>query len=323
MQKFIPTDDQRLSQAKGVEVLTVAQQWTELRRRGSEFVGPCPVCKTGDDRFSVSPAKNVWNCRVCDKGGDVVSLVQAVLSTTFAEALDYLAGPLGSGTPTLRVDPKPRPPGSWQDVRWQLGASRMVSRCESALTSETRALAYLEARRISAATQRAFRLGWAPTWAGPKGKFQVDAITIPWILPTGEVCAVKGRRIDPGEKSRFIFAKGSSQILFGGHLAVGRESVIFVEGEFNAMSIWQAAGDSVDVLCFGGDSMGDRIAPVARHYRRRAVWMDEPAKVARLQERDRALTGYASPGGLDASDVLVKHGQDALRELVLALVADT
>jgi RecA-family ATPase len=45
----------------------------KLRKQGSEFVGPCPVCGDGDkgvkaDRFSIRPADGVFNCRKCGGG---------------------------------------------------------------------------------------------------------------------------------------------------------------------------------------------------------------------------------------------------------------
>ncbi|MDR6757823.1 hypothetical protein J2Y48_003120 [Mycoplana sp. BE70] len=41
----------------------------------SEFSGPCPVCG-GRDRFSISTAKQAWNCRQCGRGGrDGIGLI--------------------------------------------------------------------------------------------------------------------------------------------------------------------------------------------------------------------------------------------------------
>ncbi len=54
----------------------------EIRRRGialkgngSERVGPCPKCG-GVDRFGVNIRKQLWNCRGCGVGGDVIKLVE-------------------------------------------------------------------------------------------------------------------------------------------------------------------------------------------------------------------------------------------------------
>jgi RecA-family ATPase len=69
----------------------------ELARRGInlrgkiERVGPCPKCG-GDDRFSINTGKQVFNCRVCDVGGDVIDLVQHLDGVDFTVACTTLTG---------------------------------------------------------------------------------------------------------------------------------------------------------------------------------------------------------------------------------------
>jgi hypothetical protein len=69
----------------------------ELERRGIklrgrvECCGPCPVCG-GTDRFSVNVKKQVWNCRGCALGGDVIALVQHLDRIGFVAAVQMLAG---------------------------------------------------------------------------------------------------------------------------------------------------------------------------------------------------------------------------------------
>jgi hypothetical protein len=53
--------------------------------------GPCPICG-GDDRFSISTRKQVFNCRGCKAAGDVIDLVRFLDGTEFIEACTTLAG---------------------------------------------------------------------------------------------------------------------------------------------------------------------------------------------------------------------------------------
>ena len=68
----------------------------ELTRRGIklrgkiERSGPCPKCG-GDDRFSINIVKQVFNCRGCGLGGDVIHLVQHLDGVDFATACATLA----------------------------------------------------------------------------------------------------------------------------------------------------------------------------------------------------------------------------------------
>jgi len=77
-----------------------AQGW-KLTRVGTEFAGPCPKCG-GTDRFAINPKKNVWLCRECDVGGDVIFLAQHMLGLFFAEACELITG----RSARQRIDPE-------------------------------------------------------------------------------------------------------------------------------------------------------------------------------------------------------------------------
>ena len=62
-----------------------------IKLRGKiERVGPCPKCG-GTDRFAVNIKKQMWNCRGCQQGGDVIALVQFLDGVEFREACAALA----------------------------------------------------------------------------------------------------------------------------------------------------------------------------------------------------------------------------------------
>jgi len=64
----------------------------KLTRQGNaEFVGPCPRCG-GDDRFAINTNKQVFNCRSCDVGGDVIKLVEHLDDVDFVAACGTLTG---------------------------------------------------------------------------------------------------------------------------------------------------------------------------------------------------------------------------------------
>jgi len=62
-----------------------------LKRIGRELVGPCMRCG-GRDRFSISMAKRVWNCRGCGRGGDVIDLVMHLDGVGHRDAVRTLTG---------------------------------------------------------------------------------------------------------------------------------------------------------------------------------------------------------------------------------------
>ena len=91
-----PQDSAWIAKARSVPIERELERrgfLNTLRRKGKELVGPCPKkCGCDDDGFSVNPKEQVWNCRGCNKGGDVVELVRHLDGSTFPEALTTLAG---------------------------------------------------------------------------------------------------------------------------------------------------------------------------------------------------------------------------------------
>jgi phage/plasmid primase-like uncharacterized protein len=76
----------------------IAQRGVKLNGRGPERCGPCPKCG-GTDRFAINTSKQIWNCRGCQRGGDVISLVQHLDGSDFDAAIATLSGegPTGWG----------------------------------------------------------------------------------------------------------------------------------------------------------------------------------------------------------------------------------
>lgn len=79
-----------LDRARDVPIESVIGN-LNLRGKGPDRVGPCPNCG-GKDRFGVNLKKNLFNCRGCDEGGDVIALVQFLDGVSFVEAIQVLTG---------------------------------------------------------------------------------------------------------------------------------------------------------------------------------------------------------------------------------------
>lgn len=80
-------------QAAEADILAVAQRapiGAKLKKKAREFVGPCPACG-GTDRFSINPAKRVFNCRGAE-GGDVIAMMMHVTKRPFVEACEIING---------------------------------------------------------------------------------------------------------------------------------------------------------------------------------------------------------------------------------------
>jgi phage/plasmid primase-like uncharacterized protein len=82
-----------IASARAVPIERVIDERGIKLRGRVERVGPCPVCG-GTDRFSVNTKKQVFNCRGCAVGGDVIALVQHLDGCSFIDAYQALRGEL-------------------------------------------------------------------------------------------------------------------------------------------------------------------------------------------------------------------------------------
>jgi hypothetical protein len=80
-----------IRQARAVRIEgEIARRGGTLTKAGKwEWFGPCPKCG-GTDRFSINIDKQVFNCRGCQLGGDVIALVMHVDGLDFLEAVEAL-----------------------------------------------------------------------------------------------------------------------------------------------------------------------------------------------------------------------------------------
>jgi hypothetical protein len=91
----------------------IARRGLQLRGRGPERYGSCPVCG-GRDRFSINIRKQIFHCRVCAAGGDVIALVQHIDGCDFRTAVRTL-GIEERPSPAPPPKPSPAPPQPRED----------------------------------------------------------------------------------------------------------------------------------------------------------------------------------------------------------------
>lgn len=308
-----------------IDICDVAARYTQLRRWArDEYAGPCPRCG-GKDRFHVHALGGWWFCRQChEKRGDAIELVQWLgLAPNFKSAVAFLKG--GGFLSALPAPPKREPDGDvagWRDPTWQQWAQSLVQAGIAQLTRGDRAgelgREYLRRRGLQPATWKRFSLGYAL-------KRGLGAIIIPWIR-RGTIEGIFYRFLSGDQ--RYGGEARSERRLFGVDALQGRPILLIVEGEINAMSLWQETSDVADVLSFGGEGALRRVEivqelrAIAGAYRYVLLWLDDPQRAAAARE---ALEDMSMPVGvmrspqvdgrkLDANACLQLQG---LRALIL------
>ena len=102
--------EQAKRKAREADILDVARRHgllSKLKKIGDEYVGPCPRCGHGTNRFAINPRKvgkngkpGLFLCRQCREGGDAIDLERFLGGTKFRDAVKDL-----SGAATVEEDP--------------------------------------------------------------------------------------------------------------------------------------------------------------------------------------------------------------------------
>ena len=82
------TVDLILSTARIEEVVG---EFVSLKKRGANYIGLCPFHNEKTGSFNVNPARNIFKCFGCGKGGDSAKFLMEHEHITYPEALRYLA----------------------------------------------------------------------------------------------------------------------------------------------------------------------------------------------------------------------------------------
>lgn len=78
-----------------VRIEEVVGEFVNLKKRGVNLIGLCPFHNEKTPSFNVNPARGIYKCFGCGKGGDAVSFLMEHEHYTYPEALKYLAGKYG------------------------------------------------------------------------------------------------------------------------------------------------------------------------------------------------------------------------------------
>ncbi len=255
---------------RGVNLLNLIGKYTELRKvadtSGGEWHGACPKCG-GRDRFCVWPSHpdgfGRFHCiRHCGWRGDALDFVRWAHNLNFVQALEHLSG----RSVFTACTAQPRKPAPKQAIRkaappseaWQFAALNFVREAQYELWRNRVALDYLLGRGLSEETIAVAGVGYNPKESSdPGAAWGVSGrVFLPegWVFPRmfrGELWRV-GIRRRSATGSKMIGPKGYSAT--GLYLADSIDyarPVMLVEGEIDALSVQQAAGDLVTAVATG------------------------------------------------------------------------
>lgn len=145
------------------DIVRVVQDYVQLKKKGANWMACCPFHKEKTPSFSVSPAKEIFYCFGCHKGGSVFNFVMEMERVSFPEAIKLVAEKIGMPLPKMVDDSRFEARRQESDQVIELN-KWALEWWERQLESDEGRIArdYLKGREISDETIKTFRIGYAP-----------------------------------------------------------------------------------------------------------------------------------------------------------------
>ena len=315
--------------AKAIDLITLAGQYTELKRASGtkELMGACPKCG-GVDRFHVKTGG--FFCRQCkrmednhDIWYDQIDFVRWMDGCDFNTALDKLTGarPMNAKPAVTPIAKPSKPVDHDHYTGWLEKATEAARAAHDTLMIDGDGADYLLSRGIESHAWVAFKLGFAMmplpgTWDEKKREHiypKQPAIAIPWYRG-GKVTGIRYRFFDTHTytnvegkeckkvKQTALHDSDFTGVVYGGQALLGCaeevRTLVICEGELNAISIWQMAEPwNFDVLSLGSETakLTPALLDYARKFERVLIWMDKPELVKASMAYIGGAYGISSP----------------------------
>ena len=139
----------------------VVGSYVTLKAAGAgSFKGLCPFHDEKTPSFQVTPARGLYYCFGCGKGGDIVDFVQEISNLSFREAVEFLADKYGV---QLRYTEEATQPGVSRVRLYEANASAAQFFAAMLETPGAKAArAFLDQRGFPSQATKGFSVGFAP-----------------------------------------------------------------------------------------------------------------------------------------------------------------
>ncbi|MDP3784525.1 MAG: DNA primase, partial [bacterium] len=139
-----------------LDIAELVGSYIRLQKAGANFKALCPFHNERTPSFNVSPARQIWHCFGCGKGGDMFEFIQQIEGVEFGEALKTLAD--RAGVELKREDPRLKSERTRQFALLE-EATKFFE--EKLWQGGVEPLEYLKKRGLQDETIKTFRLGYA------------------------------------------------------------------------------------------------------------------------------------------------------------------
>jgi DNA primase len=288
----------------------------KYKRIGNEAVTVCPWHNDNNPSLTLNDDKSLCFCFVCRGGSDSIDYVQQKFGLSFSEAVERIAYNHNLAVEHDNIDPNVAAEEAkkrqlvLKEVQVKQEEFRGYLRDERA----ERIRDFLNNRNILPSTSKYFGLGYCPNG------FFADRITIPIHDHRGTLVGFTGRATSQDVKPKYKNSESSdifdkSKIVFNEHRALDAiresDSVVFVEGHFDVIALWQHGIKNVVAMQGSGAPSGSVINRLARRTKRFILCYDGDEGGIKAVGQFLKIAGpLACRGEITISVVSLPEGKD-------------
>jgi len=294
------------------DIVLVIQDYVSLKKTGATYKGLCPFHGEKTPSFHVNRDKGFFHCFGCGVGGDVLKFLELHEKIGFADAVRQLAQRFGLSMPELEQSDDQRASALERESLLKIHeAAAAWFRQQLASPAGARVRAQIASRDVTAATNEALGLGYAPQGRDELKKALLrqgfsqallvragllvqrddgstvdrfrNRLMIPICRDTGSVIAFGGRAVEADQQPKYlnspetpIYSKGRT--LYGLNLSKAAirqgKFAVMVEGYFDFAQVYQAGVRSVVASC--GTALTPQQAQQLRRFTDKVVLSFDP-----------------------------------------------
>lgn len=338
------------------DIVGVVSGYVHLDRRGRHLMGLCPFHGEKTPSFSVDPAKQLFYCFGCQRGGNVYHFLMGIENLDFPEALRQLADRAGIQLPESEdAGERERAHLKKEITNLNREAARFFYACLAGPQGR-QSQQYLMRRGLTEKTIRAFGVGFAPdTWDGlirvlrdkgaslelieqaglsvqsrngPLDRFR-NRVMFPIFDIRGNIVAFGGRVMEKAEPKYLnspetaLYSK--SRELYGMNFARNASSkrLVMVEGYMDVISLHQAGIDTA--IASLGTALTQQQVWVLKKYAEEVILAYDADAAGQnailrgielLESADVPVRVLQIPDGKDPDEYVRTHGAEKFQYLM-------
>jgi twinkle protein len=285
-----------------VSLYDIINDEIKLKKSGSYYITKCPFHDEKTPSFKVKPKDNHFKCFGCGAYGDMIDFIVKYKSLSFQDAVRYIASQKNFELEeTSNEVEKPQPRLEKIDKVY---------------------IDYFENRGISNNTLLRFKVTQANEWM-PDVQTEIPVVCFNYFRDD-ELVNIKFR----GRNKSFKLVKNAELIFYNLDAIKDDDTAVIVEGEIDCMSMYEAGiYNCVSVPNGAGSNNLTYIDNCINHlidkkYIVIAVDNDDAGnklkdELIRRLDIERCFYIEYPEGCKDANDILIKHGKDYLKSLII------